>query len=480
MDHLRKLFNHIVTRVNINLRKPLKDVGPYVLNAIPMKSHAQYYAFYGLTTHHPLRFRFTNSSLSGTYFLGKCEVDHSVLYKSDVRGDELKRKGSLVDVEGIEVKLHKDELIKIRDSFLIKTLIHNNSHDPESLETFKIFNTVSLHYANIHGSQVEGCFLEPFSTVDLSKCHNCTVGAFSYVGAQDLAHESVEPGRIWIRVENGYEFNYRYNPDILKKYVRFDENYQPVGIFMDFFEERKEDFVPIYSSITPDLQVHVPKGSFVSHYAVIKGDCRVGENVLIAQRAFLENANLGKGSNAQENCYIINSEYKGNNVTAHGGKVINAVLGRNTFTGFNSFVRGLADAPLAVGDGCIIMPHTIIDAEEPISIPDNHAIWGLVRRQEDLATHSISLDELAEINGKVEIGAMTFEGDGAVLVNGFKHRIEHILEENGAFFEGSETTRGHAQTTSDISYNILQPYSDGGFKGLYPDLTIGPLIPSDI
>ena len=93
MKQLEKLIDRIINRVNINLREPAFDVAPAIRHIIPSAQFGKFYAFYGLTSHHPLYFRFKCSSLAGSYFLGKCIVDYSVLYKSDIRGDELKSKG---------------------------------------------------------------------------------------------------------------------------------------------------------------------------------------------------------------------------------------------------------------------------------------------------------------------------------------------------------------------------------------------------
>jgi len=43
----------------------------------------------------------------------------------------------------------------------------------------------------------------------------------------------------------------------------------------------------------------------------------------------------------------------GLNITAHGGKVIHARMGRETFVGFNSFLNGKPDAVINIGEGCI-------------------------------------------------------------------------------------------------------------------------------
>lgn len=71
----------------------------------------------------------------------------------------------------------------------------------------------------------------------------------------------------------------------------------------------------------------------------------------------------------------------------------------------------------------------------------------------------------------MELGAMHFEGLGSVFVEAFQRRIEHILEANGAFFDGTRF-RGHAQKGQNISYNIIQPYPMGLQKGLNPTIDI--------
>lgn len=476
MRELERLLEHIIARVSINLRKPYFDVAPYIRNLIPMENHMLYYAFYALTLNHPLYFKFKHSSLTGTFFFGKCEIDRSILYKSNIRGDELKAKGNTLEFDGIKVALYDDEIIRIKDSMLVKTLVHSNSHNPESLEIFRIINTVALHYSNIHGTTMEGCLLMPFATVDSSMCHDCIFGEFSYVQAGDLSHEKIEKGRIWVRAEGAFEFDYRFPEGVVDKYISLAPGSLPRGELIDFCESRKEDFSPIFSFVVPELKVKVPEGSFVSPYAVVKGDYRIGNNVLVSQRAYIESSSLGNGANAQESCYIVNSTYNGMNVTAHGGKVINADLDRKVFIGFNSFVRGKPDARITVGKECIIMPHTIIDADEPIAIPERNLVWGYITKQADLESNSLPLDEVSEIKGRFRLGNMRFEGLGSAFVKTFQGRIEHILEVNGAYCD-CDDMKGHAQKTQAISYNILQPYPEGDLKGLCPTVTISPLVP---
>ncbi len=476
MKTLSKLLDHIVARVNINLRYPGFDARQYIEGQIPLDSHALYYAFYALTTQHPLSFKFTYSSLAGTYFLGRTEIDHSVLYKSDIRGDELKRKGDIVDINSHKVRLFADERIAIRHSFLVKTLVHNNSHDPENVEVFKILNTLSMQYANIHGTSVEGCFIGPFATVDLSTFRSCSIGAYSYVQAGELTGKHVDPGCVWIRLPGAFEFSYRHDPVVLGKYITLDADNRPQGLFMDFVENRKEDFESVYTAVHPVISCAIPDEAYANPYAVYKGQNALGENVLVAQRAYIEDSTLGDGSNAQENCYIINSTYEGLNVTAHGGKVINSDLGRKTFVGFNSFVHGTPEARISIGRNCIVMPHTIIDAAEPINVPDDHLVWGYISTPEDLEFNSISLKELGQAKS-LSLGRMEFQGSGAKFVEGFQHRIEHILEANGAYYDGSPETAGHAQTTQQVSFNLMQAYHDSDMRGMCPNMTIGPIDP---
>jgi len=475
MKELEKLMNHVVGRVNINLRRLKVDVGPYLRNIAPLESLLKFYTFYGISSNHAIHFYFSHSNLAGSYFLGRCKVDNSILYKCDVRGDELKEEGQTIDVDGTVLTVENDEVISIKNSLLIKTLVHNCSHDPEKLELFMIKNTASAPYANIHGSPVEGCFLEPFSTVDLTTLHDCRVGTYTYVQVGELSHAEVESGRVWVRSEDLFDFNYRFPKDVLNtRYIAFEPEKGAMGMFMDFAEDRKPEFQKLYDVVHRESPVDtVPRGASVNRYSVVTGNCNIGENVLVSQRAFIEEAWLGKGANAQENCYISHSRLEGYNVTAHGATIIYANLGLKVFVGFNSFLQGKADCPLTIGDESIVMPHTIIDLVEPVTVPGNHLVWGHIRTQQDLAENSIRLDKLARVTDRVEVGNMRFKGSGEAFVAAFRHRINHILEENGAFYDG-EYGRGHAQKGQNIAFNIIQPYPHGPLKGLYPTIDMAP------
>lgn len=473
MRKLEKLLDRIVRRVNMNLRIQKFDADPFLRPCVPFRKLSQFYAFYGVTGQHPLHFHFSHSNLAGSYFLGKCRVDGSILYKSDIRGDELRSKGESLTYRGIRMTLDQDEIISISDSLLAKTLVHNRSHDPENPEIFHIKNSAACPFANIHGSPLEGSFLGAFATADLTTLHGCVIGPYAYLQVGELWHEKVEPGQIWINQREAFDFRYRFPEELLKAYVRVEPGRPPEGHFMDFLNARKGDFRRVFDVVNLEPVPAVPKTSSLNRYAVIKPRTRIGANVLIAQRAYIENAILGKGSNAQENCFIINSHLKGNNVTAHGAKLINAHLQEKVFVGFNCFLQGLPEAPLVVGRGSIIMPHTIIDVQEPVSIPDDHLVWGIVTSPYDLKLHSIPLEALAAVTHMKVIGAMEFCGSGEKFVSAFQRRIEHILEANGAYYDGRKN-KGHAQKGQNISYNIIQPYRVGAQKGVYPTIDIQP------
>jgi carbonic anhydrase/acetyltransferase-like protein (isoleucine patch superfamily) len=470
MNQLKQLCDRIISRVNCNLREFDFDTGSFVKNSIDYDKMIQFYAFYGITSSHPIYFHFRNSNIAGSYFLGKCYVGRSAIYKSDVRGDELKRKGDTILCAN-NIPLAEDEVITIRDSLLYKTLVHSNSHNPESPEEFGIRNTISAHYANIHGSTLEGCFLGPFATVDLMNLHSCVVGEFSYVQAGELFHRKIDPGTVWIRNQN-FSFKYKFNKDILDKFVGINSLNQPRGIIYDFVEKREQDYEKLFDVMNLE-PINAPSTSAVNRYALVQGKINIGENVLVSQRAFLDNAIMGDGSNAQENSYIIHSKLAGLNVTAHGGKIIYSDIGLETFVGFNSFLNGKPGSPITIGEGCIVMPHTIIDSDVPINIPGEHLVWGFIGSKEDVKNHTISLDDLAEVRDTLKIGKLTFTGNGSVFIDAFQRRINQVLLANGALFNKGQE-RGHAQDDQNISFNIIQPYSTGELKGLYPSIRIKP------
>ncbi len=471
MERITRLISHIISRVNVNLKPMGLDIEQVLKSTIHKDELTKYYAYYALSIDHPLYFRFQESNLGGTYFLGKCDVDRSIIYLSDIRGDELKTKGTIASFGGVETELYQDEIIQVINSFLIKTLVHNNSRNPEIPEYFRILNTVAMYYANIHGTTTEGVYLGAFSTADLSVLHNCILGNYSYVQAGDLSRICIDPGRIWIRSESKYEFDYRYPQATIEKYVSWDEDGELTGLFADFLKGRRSDFLPMYDSLAFESPVPVPDSAFLSRYAVVKGDCVIGDNCLVAQRAYIEESDLSTGSNAQENSFIVNCVSEGLTVVAHGGKMVYTRLGEKIFIGFNSFLYGTAETLITVGRGSIVMPHTIIHAEEPINIPADTLVWGYIQKQSDLEKHSMSFESFSK-EKSLRIGNMTFSGNGAAFIKDFQARIEHILVENGARYDGKENSRGHAQKTQSVSYNLFRPYLAGEKEGMFPTIIV--------
>jgi carbonic anhydrase/acetyltransferase-like protein (isoleucine patch superfamily) len=473
MKVLDKLFNRIVQRVNINLRELNFDVSPFAVQLIPPDQMNKFYAFYGITPDHPLDLHFEHSALTGSYFLGKCRVKNSLLYKSDIRGDELKRKGYTVNFQKFTITLNNDEIIDIDNSVLVKTLVHNYSHDPETPEKFFIKDTLAMDYANIHGAPSDGCFLGPFATVDLTTMRDSVIGAYSYIQAGEISHVNIPTGTIWVNSPGNFNFYYRHPEVLLDHYISLSPDKVPWGILIDFIEERKTEFQRVFAFFTLKAIESVPETSSLDRYAVVLPRLKIGENVLVSQRAYIENSTLGNGANLQENCYIINSTLEGYNVTAHGAKIIEADLGEYTFVGFNSFLCGKKESRLHIGTGCIIMPHTIIDSEESLIIPNDNLVWGLIKSKADLAANSMPLQELAAVDSVYSKGRMHFEGKGALLVKAFQDRIHNILMVNGAFFADG-VNGGHAQRNQKLSLNTIQPFLFGEQQGMYPSIRILP------
>ena len=473
MRELEKLFSRIVQRVNINLRELDFDVTPFAGELIPLDQMTKFYAFYGITPDHPLDLYFNRSALAGSYFLGKCRVENSLLYKSDIRGDELKRKKQLFTYGKFEITLTDDEIISIEDSALVKTLVHNCSHDPETAEKFFIKDTLAMDYSNIHGAPCDGCFLGPFATVDLTTMRDSAIGAYSYIQAGEINHLNIAPGTVWVNSQGNFNFLYTYPADPLAHYVSLSPENVPWGVLFDFIEKRKNAFQRVFDFVNLETIESIPTTASLDRFAVVLPNTTIEDNVLVAQRAYLENSFLGKGSNAQENCFIIDSHLEGLNVTAHGAKIINAQLGAGVFVGFNSFLHAEPECKLFIDKGSVIMPHTIIDIDESLEIPPDHLVWGLVRNSKELSENSISLKQLAGVETFFSRGRMHFEGRGELFVKAFQDRIHHILDVNGAFYDGEEN-EGHAQRNQNLSLNTIQPFYFGENEGMYPNIRIRP------
>ena len=473
MKNIGSLLDRILARVNLNLSDLDFDVAPSVRDMVSIDELTLKGAMCGVSRDHSLHFTFANSALAGSYFLDKCLVENSIVYETDVRGDELKRAGHVVEAHGQKYIMDQDEAVQIKDSFLCQALVHSFSHDPLSPDVFFIEQTVALPWANIHGSPVAGSFLGPGSTIDLTTVRSSVVGRFAYVQVGEMTHRYIPEGQVWINADRNFEFRYQHSPRVLDIYMSHEPGRMPGGVIPKFLQQRKSAFRTAFADLFTGKKHKVPAGTAVSPYAALIGEVNLEKNVFVAQRSSVENSFLGAGTNVQENCFIVNSTLDGNNVTAHGGKIINSEMAEKIFVGFNSFLRGRIDNFLRVGAGSIIMPHTIIDLEQPVEIPERSLVWGYIAKPADLEANTMPLDELSRVKGRFKKGNMWFEGLGQNFVNAFARRIEHILELNGAYFDGLSAS-GHAQRSQTISFNYIQPYKNGPHKGLFPELKIRP------
>lgn len=467
LKQLNQLVDGIAGRVNVGLNGHAFNTDHLVHWLASRTRPLECCASYEATSKSPILLKFHECNIAGSHFLGRCRVDRSVVYKSDVRGEELKRKGDPVNHSKTDA-LSNDEIITISNSFLFKTLIHSRSCNPETPEELFIRNTIAAPYATLYGSTLEGCYVGAFATVDRTALHSCLVGEFSYIQVGHLDQKEIERGTVWAEDEH-YSFRYTYAKEILDRYISLDEAFQPTGALYAFAEERKPDLERNPEQVT-DGASGAPSPPVLSRFAVVKGKMMIGRRVSICERAFVENSVLADGAMARENTFIINSRLSGLNISDHGSKVVWSTLGERVFTGINAFLNGKENAKIVVGEGCIIMPHTIIDPEQPIEIPGGRLVWGFIGSAEDVDAHSISLAELSEAK-KISMGGMVFEGKGADFVAALKHRIHMIFESNGAF-RGSGTALDPIQDPGNTQVFTIQPYGTGPKTGLYPTIKI--------
>ena len=404
-------------------------------------------AFLALTDYHPAEYRFSKSCLGGSFFLGCIEVTSSIILSSDLRGDELR----------------EEEVLDIENSFLDRTVVHSHGQDLVEPDRFPVKNAICMPWTNLHGAPVDGVFLKAGATLDLTSATGVVIGEYSYIQTGRLKGLTTPPGTVWIRVGDAFEFTYQFDPEVLSRYISQKPGHDAHGVIPEFLHARR----PSFKAQQPELEL--PSGTCVGPGSMVLGNTTLGPNVFVAQRVRLENSFLGPGANAQENCILINSRLDGHDITAHGGKLINAHLERKVFTGFNAFIRGAADQSLHVGRESIIMPHTIIDVDHALKIPPRTLVWGFIGSEADLAENSASLEELVRHKERMARGRAVLKGRAGDFVAAFQHRIEHILEENGALFDGSGS-HGHAQKSGNMTLSEICPYPGGIKQGLCPDL----------
>lgn len=391
-----------------------------------------------LSANHICKYKIRSSYLLYSYILGNIKIKNSILYSSDIRGDELKS--------------HTDnsEKISIKNSLLLNTLVHNKSQN----QKFDIKNTISFPYSNIHGAPVDSSILHYFATIDLTEVKQSTIGKFSYIQTGTLDHQEISPGTIWIKTNN-FEFLFQHSKHTLDTYLGKNQCGKIYQLLYNIENKLIHKF--ICGKLEEQQKVNIPPSSSISSLSIYE-NINIKENVFISQRAYVHNSSIGIGSNIQENCIVSESRLKNCVVIAHGAKLIHTIASDRVFVGFNSFLQGTKDYPIYLGQGSIVCPHTIIDAEETIHIPDGHLVWGIIKTQSDLKNYSISLQELMKIK-TIKKENFIFNGSGQAFVQAFTKRIEHILKENGAFFSYNNS-KGHAQKNKNFSYIWLTPSMD--------------------
>lgn len=480
MKKLRTLISAIIDRVNVNLRNPFVDLAPMVEGVVPLDWFAGSDARYAMAFGHPLFYHFSSSALAGTSFMGRCIVDHSVLYRCNVRGEGLRSRNDAFSYRGSQVPLDHDEVIRINDSYLIRTLVHGHSSDPERPEELQVRNTLSLPYAGIESSHVQGSLLLPFSTVEMTALHDCVIGPYAYVQAEALRHRSIDEGVVSIQSEGGFDFTYRFPAEVVRRYIRMEAGGSPQGIFVDFAAERERELQEGSCGSDRDRRGDIPSGAYLSRCAALRGEVAVSADSFTGEGAYLRDARLEQRAQARENCSVIHSALGERSIAAQGSRIIHARLGKNTFVGPNSFLRGLADFPLSVGSGCLFAPHTIVDLEAPLAIPANTVVWGYIRNEQDLASNSMPIEDFSRIEKSAAVGLMRFEGSGARFIDSFRERIDQIVKLGACQADpGANDPQGAARARGSVSFHVIQPYPLGEYKGLCPTMEIAPCEPRE-
>ena len=289
-----------------------------------------------------------------------------------------------------------------------------------------------------------GQLSRPFATVDLTAIHGCG-GAFAFVQVGELCTRKSRPDRsgstsTTLSISSTASRRRSWNAT---------SRWRSAGrrrLFMDFISARKHDFRKVFDSV--NLSRHSgPESSAASRYAVIKPDSRLGENVLIAQRAYIDNSVLEWCERTGE---LLHHQLVAAGKQCDGARrqADQRAARGPVFVGFNSFVRGLADAPLAIGQGTIVMPHTIIDLQQPLSIPAEHLVWGHISGPDDLQRNSIPLGALERVSG-----GLTWAGWSSTQRHDLSlipKRIDHILRPT------VRTSRNRVPATAERTERLVQ------------------------
>jgi hypothetical protein len=94
--------------------------------------------------------------------------------------------------------------------------------------------------------------------VDLTTMRDCVIGAYSYVQAGEISHLKIEPGTVWVRKPDDFNFMYRYPHQPIEQLHLFCRRQSAPGCFHGFVEDRKEAFQRVFNVVNIEHQVPVP------------------------------------------------------------------------------------------------------------------------------------------------------------------------------------------------------------------------------
>lgn len=86
----------------------------------------------------------------------------------------------------------------------------------------------------------------------------------------------IEPGTVWVRSGDQFNFLYRYPLDRLSNYIYFAAGSVPQGVFIDFVEDRKEAFQRVFNVMNIEPSVSIPANASLDRFAVVKPKTHIG------------------------------------------------------------------------------------------------------------------------------------------------------------------------------------------------------------
>lgn len=150
-------------------------------------------------------------------------------------------------------------------------------------------------------------------------------------------------------------------------------------------------------------------------------------------------------------------------------RIANVETGRDVTVGLDSLLRGTQDAPVSIGEGCLILPHTIVDSSErgkrKLEIPPGRLVWGHITGAEDLAGNSLPLEAFWGDDLSIELGAMRFQGSG-------KSFLAEMRGDGSSPDRPSPFGSTSCSELSAVSFCVIQPYPEGDLEGFAPTISL--------